>query len=159
MDRIFQALARPAHPAAVSVVAAILALSTLIADRAEILQPNAGITPVKAIAAARKANVAGPVLNAYNFGGYLIFAGIPPYIDGRADLYGDAFLKEMMEATSGTSAERLANLLQKRHIGWTLLSANTAAAELLDHLPGWRRLYADEVAVVHVRVPTGTRRP
>jgi hypothetical protein len=22
---------------------------------------------------------------------------------------------------------------------------------LLDHLPGWRRLYADDIAVVHVR--------
>jgi len=34
---------------------------------------------------------------------------------------------------------------------WTLLPPNRPAVVLLDHLPGWRRLYADDVAVVHVR--------
>jgi hypothetical protein len=32
-----------------------------------------------------------------------------------------------------------------------LISPNWPAVVLLDHLPGWRRLYADDIAVVHVR--------
>jgi hypothetical protein len=33
-----------------------------------------------------------PVLNEYGFGGLLILDGIRPYVDGRADPYGDDFL-------------------------------------------------------------------
>lgn len=155
LDRVFQSLARRAHPAAVATVAVVLLLATLAAGRSGTIQPSAEITPAQAIEAARKAKVTGPVLNDYGFGGYLIFAGIPPYIDGRADMYGDAFMKETLEAISGKNTENLVKLLRERRIEWTLLSANTAAVELLDHLPGWRRLYADKVAVVHVRTAGG----
>ena len=47
-----------------------------------------------ALAAARDAHVEGPVLNDFSFGGYLMFSGVQPFIDGRAELYGDAFLHE-----------------------------------------------------------------
>jgi len=36
-------------------------------------------------------------------------------------------------------------------VGWTLVSAGEPAVILLDLMPGWRRLYADDIAVVHVR--------
>jgi hypothetical protein len=105
-------------------------------------------TPAAAVAAARAAGVAGPVLNDYNFGGYLIFQGIPPYIDGRFDMYGDDFI-----ARDGKLAE-LPALLAEYRIGWTLVAAKTARAALLDHLPGWHRIYRDDIAVVHVRDAT-----
>jgi len=35
------------------------------------------------------------------------------------------------------------------------LPPGTPAIALLDHLPGWTRLYADEYAVVHRRVVPG----
>ena len=53
-------------------------------------QPNPGISPVAAVAALKEAN-AGPVFNDYDFGGYLVFAGVPTFIDGRTELYGGAF--------------------------------------------------------------------
>ena len=31
-------------------------------------------------------------MNAYNFGGYLVFRGVAPYIDGRLELYGEDFV-------------------------------------------------------------------
>jgi hypothetical protein len=34
-----------------------------------------------------------------------------------------------------------------------LLTPSTPAASLLDHLDGWRRAYADQTAVVYIRVP------
>ena len=79
----------------------------------------------------------------------MIFAGIKPFIDGRY-FYGDVFIKRYAEAVSVASDE-LPRLLAEYHIAWTLLGAKTPAVVLLDHLPGWRRLYADDIAAVHVR--------
>ena len=49
------------------------------------------------------------------------------------------------------ASDELPRLLAEYHITWTLLGAKTPAVVLLDHLPGWRRLYADDIAVVHAR--------
>ena len=88
-------------------------------------------------------------MNSYNFGGYLIYRGIPVLIDGRADMYGDPFMKQYVAATTLSEAEALPALLAKFRIQWTLLQPGTPAIALLDRLPGWRRVYADDVAVVH----------
>ena len=48
-------------------------------------------------------------------------------------------------------SDQLPELLDQYGIAWTLIAPERPAAVLLDHLPGWRRLYADDVAVVHVR--------
>jgi len=42
-----------------------------------------------------------PVFNEYSFGGPLILAGIRPYIDGRADMYGDAFVADYTTIGNG----------------------------------------------------------
>lgn len=151
MDHFFQALAQRASKGATVLVVSGLVAATILATQLDELQPDKGITPADAIQAVRKANLTGPVLNEYSFGGYLIYSGISPYIDGRADMYGDDFLKEYMEAVSLKGSDVLPRLLQKYRIEWTLMPPETAAVALLDHLPEWRRLYADKVAVVHVR--------
>ncbi|MGN5478967.1 hypothetical protein ACTMU2_24310 [Cupriavidus basilensis] len=61
--------------------------------------------PREAVRAALAAGASGPVFNSYNFGGYLIFSGIAPIIDGRADLYGDDFVRRYVEAYSGNAGE------------------------------------------------------
>jgi hypothetical protein len=93
----------------------------------------------------RRQSIAGPVFNDYKFGGYLIYSGFRPFIDGRADMYGDAFLKR-----SFTLSE-LPAILTQYGVAWTLLEPEDPRAVLLDRLPGWRRAYADEIAVVHLR--------
>ncbi len=45
------------------------------------------------------------MFNGYNFGGPLILAGIKPYIDGRADMYGDAFVLEWWDIVQRRHAE------------------------------------------------------
>ena len=42
-------------------------------------------------------------------------------------------------------------LLDEYAIDATLLAPGTPAIAYLDRLPGWHRLYADDIAVVHVR--------
>jgi hypothetical protein len=91
-----------------------------------------------------------PVLNDYGLGGYLIFRGVRPYIDGRADLYGDPFVASYYRLMSPDPAA-LDSVLRDRRIDWTILSPKSPVVPLMDAKPGWRRLYADPYAVVHVR--------
>jgi hypothetical protein len=97
----------------------------------------------------------GPVLNSEGFGGYLTFRGIPTFIDGRAELYGNAFLDRYLAAEKG-GEPALTAVLDAYGITWTLLAPQQAATSRLDSLPGWHRVYADAIAVIHVR---GARRP
>ncbi len=42
-------------------------------------------------------------------------------------------------------------LLDEYQIDATLLAPGTPANALLDRLPGWKRLYADDIAVIYAR--------
>jgi hypothetical protein len=92
----------------------------------------------------------GPVFNSYAFGGFLIFRGIAPFIDGRAEVYGDDFLSHFSAAIAGNERV-LGGILERYAITWTLLSPSDGATRALDRMPGWRRVYADDWAVIHVR--------
>jgi hypothetical protein len=140
---------RPSRAGLVGAFCLFVALSAVYLAHPITRAPD-GYTPAAALQAAEEAHVSGNVMNDYGFGGYLIFEGIPPFIDGRADLYGDDFLKLYVDATRGVSDD-LPGLLKVYKIGWTIFAANTTAVTLMDHLPGWHRLYADDTAVVHVR--------
>jgi hypothetical protein len=105
----------------------------------------------RAALSALPANLKGqPVLNSYAFGGYLVFDGVKPYVDGRADLFGDAFLNNYARIARGDS-EALNQALSRDHIGWTLFAPEQGASTAMDALPGWRRIYADSRVVVHAR--------
>ncbi len=41
--------------------------------------------------------------------------------------------------------------LKHYDIAWTIFAPDNRIVAVLDHEPGWRRLYADPTAVVHVR--------
>ncbi|MBR0866661.1 hypothetical protein JQ614_34010 [Bradyrhizobium diazoefficiens] len=114
------------------------------------IRPALIITPQAAIAQADLAR-AGPVLNDYSFGGYLIFAGIPTFIDGRGELYGGPFIDRYNRAVALVDLGDFLKLLDEYKIGATLLAPRTPAVAMLDRLPQWQRVYSDDVAVVHKR--------
>jgi hypothetical protein len=151
VDRFFRKLATPAGKGAVMLAFGFVLLLTQWIAHARPPQPPDSNSLAKAIRTVHEAGVKGPVLNYNGWGGYLIYAGIPPFIDGRSDMYKDDFLKEYLEALALTKSAGLEDLLAKYKIGWTLLQPGSPAVALLDHLPNWHRLYADEMAVVHVR--------
>ena len=107
-------------------------------------------TPGPAVDALRQ-HGAKRVFNAYEFGGYLISRGIPTFIDGRAELYGEKYVLNYFDAVSARDLDRLTALLHENQIDATLLPPHAPAAQLLDRMRGWTRLYTDEIAVVHVR--------
>jgi hypothetical protein len=91
-----------------------------------------------------------PVFNDYGFGGPLILAGIRPYIDGRADMYGDKFFLNWWDIVNG-DMQKFDGAVSKYDIRWTLLDPKEPLVKQLDASPNWRRLYSDKVGVIHVR--------
>jgi hypothetical protein len=90
------------------------------------------------------------VLNDYSFGGYLIFSGVQPFVDSRVELYGDAFLDRYAKIISPDSAV-IRSTLSAADIQWTIFDPGSPVVGVMDRLPGWRRLYADRFAVIHIR--------
>jgi hypothetical protein len=110
------------------------------------------VTPMSALAHVPPALAARPVMNFYDFGGYLIFRGVRPFIDGRSDMYGDAYFTRYLQIMSG-DMKAFDAVTRQYGIDWTLLRPSEPLARRLDTAPGWRRVYADRFAVVHVRTP------
>jgi hypothetical protein len=134
-----------------ALVAACLVALTVALAGTRGWAPRAQISPVAAVAAI-KAHNAEPLLNDYDFGGYLIYAGVKPFIDGRTDqLYGEAFMVRHDRAITLQNVGDFVRLLDEYGINATLLNPATPAVGLLDRMGEWQRVYADDIAVVHVR--------
>ncbi len=109
--------------------------------------------PARALTAVPPALAGQHVFNAYDFGGYLIRAGIAPFIDSRADMYGDAFLDQYSKLIAG-NPDDLRAAFDRYDVAWTMLKPGTPMAEAMSKLEGWRELYADPTAIIHVRTPS-----
>ena len=130
-------------------VSVMLVVTALSAFRSDVAPPTK-ITPANAAHALGSVRH-GAILNDYNFGGYLDFVGIAPFIDGRSELYGEAYMLRYDSALNMHNIPDFFRLLDEYRIGATLLAPTAPAAALLDRSPGWQRFYSDDVAVVHVR--------
>jgi hypothetical protein len=144
---------RPLGRIGIATAAALLALF-VAATGASVIRgyahENLAIAPSSALTAARQAGLSGPVFNDYDFGGYLIFEGVAPFVDGRIDLYGDGFMRSYAAALAA-EGDALPRLLDRYRIAWTLLKPDEPSANALDRDLAWERTYADESAVVHRR--------
>lgn len=129
--------------------AGLLALLVVIRCLIPTERGNDRVTPMTALISVPAALHAKPVLNAYDFGGYLIFKGVKVFVDGRTDMYGDAFLANY-DAMMTPDHKALTDTLARRHIAWTILPPGPAA-QMIDTLPGWHRVYHDGFAVVDVK--------
>jgi hypothetical protein len=144
-------LARDRAP--VPVMAAVMVLlggwTWLVAANAH-FAPRESQSPA-AVVDVLKAHNARRVLNDLPFGGYLIWREIPVFVDGRAELYGEAFDVAYYRAMQLKDVGGLLDILKKWDIDAVLLTPATPAVGLLDRIGGWRRVYSDENAVLHVR--------
>ncbi len=151
LDGFMRGLARPAHPAAVAAAVALAAASGFAATRYAPVAYPAWVAPEAAVAAVQRHPELGRVFNHINFGGYLIRAGVPVFIDDRTEIYDPDLVRDYHAAVLLRAPDRLAVLLEKWRIDWTLFYPETPIVAMLDRLDGWQRLFADERAVVHVR--------
>jgi|SRR5215475_8139431 len=139
---------RPLDWRAMGLVAALFVV-TLTVGKVRPVAPAPQISPAAAVD--RLKEIEGPVFNGYDLGGYLIFAGVPTFIDGRTELYGEAFTMHYLRAVTLRDIGELLHLLERYKIAATLLTPHTPAVQFLDRSPDWERVYGDDTAVVHRR--------
>jgi hypothetical protein len=133
-----------------AVIAAALGLSTWAFATTHPLTPPAIQAPAAALDVLKQHH-ATRILNDLPFAGYFISRGVPVFIDGRAELYGEAFVMEYYRAMQLKDVNVLLEMLRKYDIDAVALTPATPAASFMDHVDGWQRIYADDNAVVHVR--------
>jgi hypothetical protein len=117
--------------------------------------PLERMAPAAAVNELKKLKL-GRVLNDYNFGGYLIWRNVPTFIDGRTELFGEKLMVDHANATSLTQPSKLFQLLRDYDVEATLLVTKSPAADLLDRIDGWQKVYSDDLATIHVRKPGAT---
>ncbi len=108
--------------------------------------------PVGAVNYLASRHLPGPIYNKYGWGGYLIRRLYPDYrvyIDGRADVYGDAFMIETMKTFDGHSKWR--EPLDRLAVRTVLISPNAPLASLLREDGQWKKVYEDRQAVIFTR--------
>lgn len=150
LDRVFEKLKKPIPARGMLAAIAIIAVATAWSWSMPITRGDDEISPISAMKSLTACQRNGRVFNWYNAGGYLIMNGVPTFIDGRADMYGDKFFENYLRAVKGED-NRLQKLLGEYDIAWTMLPPGIPAVAILDLLPGWQRVYADKYAVVHIQ--------
>lgn len=150
LDRALSALTRPATSVAAAAAITLAVVTATIVLSVRRPHPPASGAPRAALDALLARGAGRRILNDYGFGGYLILRGVPVFVDGRADLYGDAFLRRYVDALSLSPGGHLRALLREYRISAILLRPSWPAVRLLNRMPEWKRIYADSVAVAYV---------
>ncbi len=108
--------------------------------------------PVAAVDFIETHRVPGPIFNKYGWGGYLIFRLYPDYrvfADGRADVYGDEFLFQMVDTFDAHTAWRAP--LDRYGVRTVLIPPDASLASLLRIDQEWQKVYEDNQAVIFTR--------
>jgi hypothetical protein len=113
-------------------------------------QAEAREFPEAAASFISKTQPPGPLLNHYNWGGYFIWKLYPQYqvfIDGRADVYGDAFMNDFA-ASYYLRGRAWQSPLDRWDIRTVVLPPDSPLVIALQYTEGWRTVFADSQAVV-----------
>ncbi len=111
--------------------------------------------PVDAVAYIQAQHPPGPMFNSYNWGGYLLFTLWPDYpvfVDGRTDLYDDAFLRQYLHIYVADDGWQ--DLLDKYGIRLIIVETNSVLAKFLRINPAWQEAYRDQMASVFIHNTT-----
>ncbi len=115
-------------------------------------QSEAEVFPRAAVEYLRSQRPPQPLFHRYDWGGYLLWYLHPEYhsyIDGRADLHGDAFMEEYFRTYRGRMGWQ--ETLERWKVQSALVEPEAPIASLLRQDPNWEKVYEDKQAVVFVR--------
>lgn len=126
--------------------------STYPVDAAQFIKDNLDLSSIR-------------LFNEYNYGSYLIFEGIPVFIDSRADLYAPEFNgvkgedgeydgRDIFSDYISTSniAKYYENTFEKYDITHVILSKNSKLNMLISRDSNYEQLYTDSHFVIYERV-------
>ena len=108
--------------------------------------------PAAAAAFLEQEHPPGPMMNHYNWGGYFIWKLYPRYrvfLDGRADVYGDALMTEF--GSCYYLKDDWSKYLEAWGIRTVVLSPDAPLITALRSSPKWRQIYGDTEAVILTR--------
>lgn len=139
---------RPAVAAALAVVSLLLLGAGLLGlDREQLRARETQAYPRAAVDWLQAQGPAGRLFNEYDWGGYLLWRGVPVFVDSRSEMvYDGRFLFRVQEAlTAGPGWRDL--ILRDYPVDGALLRPDTPLAGAL-RAEGWAICWSDPVAVV-----------
>jgi|GEM_PF-2023555 len=156
-----QAALLPTRLRSVLAMLTLTALATLAWLKPPTWIENGKCFPVAAVEHLRQHGTTGRLFNQYNYGGYLIWMDVSPFIDGRADMYtlkSDVFRDYLLLTKSGTidditDKHRPQHYLDKYEIETILIASGSQLDLHLMNHPQWLTTFRDEQSVVYRRAP------
>jgi len=139
-------------PNAVMIGVSLLAIFLAFPSSRNLAEQAESESPQKAVEFIKANHLAGPMLNDYASGGYLIWAAPehPVFIDGRTDIYEwSGVLGEFGKWATLQSDPNA--LLEKYKISFCLLNRQSPMAHVLPLLHDWKMTYEDDRSVIFVR--------
>ncbi|MES2220819.1 MAG: hypothetical protein V4587_07625, partial [Acidobacteriota bacterium] len=119
-------------------------------------QVEAG-SPVHAVDYIERHHLAGPMINDYSYGGFLIWAAPdhPVFVDGRGDVFDwTGVLSEF--GRWATLRENPNILLDKYGVNFCVLARTSPITRVLQLLPNWKAVYSDPMSMIFVRTSQPT---
>ncbi|MBI2843764.1 MAG: hypothetical protein HYX78_10225 [Armatimonadetes bacterium] len=101
-----------------------------------------------------KVDIAGPMFNEYNVGGYLTWRLWPKhrvFVDSRQEPFFDGAFEEWMYASSCAAPGIWQEIFERRGFNFAVLSPSTPLASVLSDRTDWVRVFADDKALIFVR--------
>jgi len=134
------------------IIAALIKIYIPLTPSANLRAEQAAL-PYDAVEFIQDNRPAGPIFNSYNWGGYLIFrlsSQYPVYIDGRTDLYDDAFIRRYLNVM--VAGDNWQQTLDDDGINLILIESDSILAKFLRlKNDDWHELYHDEMATIFSR--------
>jgi hypothetical protein len=108
--------------------------------------------PVQAATFIEDSGLSGPMYNHIEFGGYLIYALFPDYkvfVDRRADMYGEDFMKEYKRVEEFKPGWR--EIMERYEVNWVIGHTRSASSTFFHAVKDWKLIYSDETASIFIR--------
>jgi hypothetical protein len=129
-------------------IAVIILVTGIFGDS---VAPDKQVSPESSVDYIFAHNLHGNIYNEFNFGGYLIFRGIPTFIDGRTDqLFGDGFTIENHTIISKRPREFI-RYLDKYSISIGLVAPTSIESQEFRASSDWIGVYSDDISELFVR--------
>ncbi|CAM3821075.1 hypothetical protein [Polynucleobacter arcticus] len=154
IDQFFIALSAPAKKVTMIFTLIVFGLLAVIYQASNPIVLNPKIAPIEALKKVQELGITGNVFNSYEFGGFLIFKGIPSFIDGRADLHGTPENNDYYKVTDSVDSTQITSVLDTHAIQWALMRPIDKFAMYFEFHPSWKQVFKDETSVIYVRQPS-----
>jgi len=131
---------------AVIAIAALARIGGVVENQANVERAK---YPAAAVEWIQQNRPAPNLYNSYGWGGYLIWKLYPDYlvyIDGRADVYGDAFIEDFLEIYRASAGWE--NKLAKKNVRLVLIEPDAPLARALANDSQWTRVFADSQSAI-----------